>query len=103
MDENSSSEIDIVSVENKQAYSDCEESIDDFLKILELIEEIAEQLDVELSEAINEVNVVEKIISKRYMRFLWYFEIFNIVLSRLREPNVFRVKHLEKSASQRVD
>ena len=39
MDENSSSEDDIVSVENKQAYSDGEQSIDEFLKTLELIEE----------------------------------------------------------------
>jgi hypothetical protein len=73
MDENSSSEDDIVSVENKQAYSNGEESIDEFLKTLELIEENADQFDVGLSEAINEVNVVKNIVGKRYMRFLVIF------------------------------
>ena len=56
MDENSSSEENVISVENKRAeYSDDDDSIDEFAKALELIEENADQLDVELSEAINEV------------------------------------------------
>ena len=55
MDENSSSEDDIISVEHKPEYYDDDELIDAFAKTLELIEENADQLDVELSEAINEV------------------------------------------------
>ena len=55
MNENSSSEDDIFGVENKKEYSDDDEPIDEFTETLELIEENADQLDVELSEAINEV------------------------------------------------
>ena len=55
MNENSSSEDDIFGVVNKKEYSDDDEPIDEFTKTLELIEENAYQLDVELSEVINEV------------------------------------------------
>ena len=66
MDENSSSEDNIISVENKPEYSDDDDSIDEFAKSLELIEENADQLDVELSEAINEVKS-KKNVDKGYI------------------------------------
>lgn len=70
MDENCSSDDEVFSIEDKEVQCDDEEAIDPFIRTMELIEENADEFDVELSEALAEVKVVIIYVSERYMGFL---------------------------------
>lgn len=73
MDTNSSRSDEYDNLEASVEYSDVDEATDSIAKTIKLVEKNAHEVDLELVEAIEQVNVVLKYVSKCFTRFLTAF------------------------------